>query len=219
MKILVCLTHVPDTTSRIAFTDNNSKFDNTGVQFIIGPYDDYALARAVEIKEATGGTLTVLNVGEAESEPTIRKALAIGAEKAGERGDIDRREKYLDTLRSLQRVEALPYDARAVFDVTDFYDGRLSLEDSEALLDASQHDPHDEIQTRLMLSLSYTYQRADHDSATQHAARMLELSDQHQLAPQRAWSLFALGCVGPAPESEEAPGTELPRPLAPHRRH
>ena len=82
MKILVCLTHVPDTTSRIAFTDNNSKFDNTGVQFIIGPYDDYALARAVEIKEATGGTLTVLNVGEAESEPTIRKALAIGADDA-----------------------------------------------------------------------------------------------------------------------------------------
>ena len=82
MKILVCITHVPDTTSKIQFTDNNTKFDKTGVQFIIGPYDDYALARAVEIKDQTGGSLTVLNVGEAETEPTIRKALAIGADEA-----------------------------------------------------------------------------------------------------------------------------------------
>lgn len=82
MKILVCITHVPDTTSRIAFTDNNTKFDTAGVQFIIGPYDDYALARAVELKEQSGGSLTVLNVGTAETEPTIRKALAIGADDA-----------------------------------------------------------------------------------------------------------------------------------------
>ena len=82
MKILVCITHVPDTTSKIAFTDNNTKFDSTGVQFIIGPYDDYALARAVELKEQHGGSITVLNVGEAETEPTIRKALAIGADDA-----------------------------------------------------------------------------------------------------------------------------------------
>ncbi|MEP2025390.1 MAG: electron transfer flavoprotein subunit beta/FixA family protein [Reichenbachiella sp.] len=82
MKILVCITHVPDTTSKIAFTDGNTKFDQTGVQYIIGPYDDYALARAVELKEQTGGSITVLNVGEAETEPTLRKALAIGADDA-----------------------------------------------------------------------------------------------------------------------------------------
>jgi electron transfer flavoprotein beta subunit len=82
MKILVCITHVPDTTSRIQFTDNNTKLDKSGVQFIIGPYDDYALARAVELKEQSGGSITVLNVGEAESEPTLRKALAIGADEA-----------------------------------------------------------------------------------------------------------------------------------------
>ncbi len=82
MNILVCITHVPDTTSKIAFTDNNTKFDKSGVQFIIGPYDDYALARAVELKEQSGGKITVLNVGEAETEPTIRKALAIGADEA-----------------------------------------------------------------------------------------------------------------------------------------
>lgn len=82
MKILVCITHVPDTTSKIAFTENNTKFDSNGVQFIIGPYDDYALARAVELKEQSGGTITVLNVGTAETEPTLRKALAIGADDA-----------------------------------------------------------------------------------------------------------------------------------------
>jgi electron transfer flavoprotein beta subunit len=82
MKILVCITHVPDTTSKISFSDNNTKLNSAGVQFIIGPYDDYALARAIELKEKTGGTVTVLNVGEADTEPTIRKALAIGADDA-----------------------------------------------------------------------------------------------------------------------------------------
>jgi electron transfer flavoprotein beta subunit len=82
MKILVCITHVPDTTSKIAFTDNNTKFDLSGVQFIIGPYDDYALARAVELKEQHGGSLTLLNVGTSATEPTIRKGLAIGADNA-----------------------------------------------------------------------------------------------------------------------------------------
>jgi electron transfer flavoprotein beta subunit len=82
MKILVCITHVPDTTSKINFLDNNTKFDTNGVQFIIGPYDDYALARAIELKESTGSTVTVLNVGGTETEPTLRKALAIGADDA-----------------------------------------------------------------------------------------------------------------------------------------
>jgi electron transfer flavoprotein beta subunit len=83
MKILVCISHVPDTTSKINFIDNNTKLDTNGVQFIIGPYDDYALARAIEIKEANAGTtVTVLNVGTADTEPTIRKALAIGADDA-----------------------------------------------------------------------------------------------------------------------------------------
>lgn len=82
MKILVCITHVPDTTSKISFTDNNTKFNSAGVQYIIGPYDEYALARGVELRDTSGGTLTVLNIGEGETEPTIRKALAIGADDA-----------------------------------------------------------------------------------------------------------------------------------------
>lgn len=83
MKILVCISKVPDTTSKIAFTDNNTQFDTNGVQFIINPYDEwYALVRGLEIKEAQGGSVTVVNVGGAENDPTIRKALAIGADDA-----------------------------------------------------------------------------------------------------------------------------------------
>jgi electron transfer flavoprotein beta subunit len=82
MKILVCISHVPDTTSRISFTNNNTKFDTTGVQFIIGPYDDYALARAIELKEAAGASVHVINIGLSDTEPTLRKALAIGADEA-----------------------------------------------------------------------------------------------------------------------------------------
>ncbi|MPR36763.1 electron transfer flavoprotein subunit beta/FixA family protein [Salmonirosea aquatica] len=82
MKILVCITNVPDTTAKISFTDNDTRFNKNGVQYIIGPYDDYALARGVELREASGGSLTVLNVGESDSEPQIRKALAIGADEA-----------------------------------------------------------------------------------------------------------------------------------------
>ncbi len=82
MKILVCITNVPDTTAKISFTDNDTKFNKNGVQYIIGPYDDYALAEGVELKEQLDGTVTVLNVGESDSEPQIRKALAIGADDA-----------------------------------------------------------------------------------------------------------------------------------------
>lgn len=80
MKILVCISHVPDTTAKIEFEGNALKTD--GVQFVIGPYDDYALARAVEIKEEHKAHITVLHVGGSQTEPTIRKALAIGADDA-----------------------------------------------------------------------------------------------------------------------------------------
>jgi electron transfer flavoprotein beta subunit len=82
MKILVCISSVPDTTAKISFTDDNTTFNQAGIQYIIGPYDDYALARGVELKEANGGTVTVLNVGKSDTETQIRKALAIGADDA-----------------------------------------------------------------------------------------------------------------------------------------
>jgi len=83
MKILVCISKAPDTTSKIAFTENNTKFDENGVQYIVNPYDEwYALVRALEIKETIGGTVTIITVGNTADEAIIRKALAIGADDA-----------------------------------------------------------------------------------------------------------------------------------------
>ena len=83
MKLLVCISKAPDTTSRIAFTDGNTRFDESGVQFIVNPYDEwYALVRAIELVEANGGSVTTITVGDASCDPIIRKALAIGATDA-----------------------------------------------------------------------------------------------------------------------------------------
>jgi len=82
MKFLVCISHVPDTTTKITFTPDGKAFNTAGVQFIINPYDEMALTRALELKESLGGTVTVLNLGPAATEPTLRKALAIGADDA-----------------------------------------------------------------------------------------------------------------------------------------
>lgn len=109
MKILVCITHVPDTTSKINFSDNNTKFDTNGVQFIIGPYDDYALARAIEIKEASGASVTVLNVGPADTEPTIRKALAIGADDAV-RVNAEPADSFFVATQIAEHAKSVGYD-------------------------------------------------------------------------------------------------------------
>lgn len=82
MKILVCISHVPDTTSKINFTNNDSEFDTNGVQFVINPNDEFGLTRAIWFQEQQGATVTVVNVGGPETEPTLRKALAIGANEA-----------------------------------------------------------------------------------------------------------------------------------------
>jgi electron transfer flavoprotein beta subunit len=84
MKILVCISKTPDTTAKIAFTDNNTKFAADGVQWIINPYDEwYALVRAIELKEANASTvINLITVGGADTEPIIRKALALGGDEA-----------------------------------------------------------------------------------------------------------------------------------------
>ena len=82
MKILVCISHVPDTTSKINFTNGDSEFDTNGVQFVINPNDEFGLTRAIWFQEQQGATVTVVNVGGPETEPTLRKALAIGANEA-----------------------------------------------------------------------------------------------------------------------------------------
>ena len=82
MNIVVCISSVPDTTAKINFTDNGSKFDANGVQFVINPYDEFGLTKAMMLKEATGGKVTVITVGDATVEPVMRKSLAIGADAA-----------------------------------------------------------------------------------------------------------------------------------------
>ncbi len=84
MKIVVCLGNVPDTTTKVKFGDGAS-FDKTGVQWIINPWDELALSRAMELKEDSGNSIssvTVVTVGGKDVEPTMRKALAIGADDA-----------------------------------------------------------------------------------------------------------------------------------------
>ena len=85
MKILICISNVPDTTTKIRFVNDNKAFDTNGVQWIINPWDELALTRALELKEASAGAIekvSVISVGPQSAEPTIRKALAIGADDA-----------------------------------------------------------------------------------------------------------------------------------------
>ncbi len=82
MKILVCISHVPDTTSKINFTDGDTQFDKNGVSFIINPNDEFGLTRAMWFKEKQAASVDIITVGEADVEPTMRKCLAIGADNA-----------------------------------------------------------------------------------------------------------------------------------------
>ena len=82
MKVLVCMSVVPDTTTKIVFTENNTQFNKDGVQFIINPYDELAITRGLELAEANNGSVTVIHVGPAENEASIRKALSMGVNEA-----------------------------------------------------------------------------------------------------------------------------------------
>lgn len=85
MKILVCISNVPDTTTKIKLNGDGSAVDLTGVQYVINPWDELALTRAMELKEQSGGKIekiTVITVGDKIVEPTLRKALAVGADDA-----------------------------------------------------------------------------------------------------------------------------------------
>lgn len=93
MKILVCISSVPDTTSKINFTADKSAFDKNGIQWVINPLDEFALTKAIKLQESQGATVTVINVGDATTEPVIRKALAIGANDAV-RVNLDPKDSY-----------------------------------------------------------------------------------------------------------------------------
>lgn len=110
MKILVPIAKVPDTTSKIAFIENNTKFNPEGVTFIMNPTDEwYALVRAVELKEKQGGEVVVIHVGGADAEQIIRKALAIGADKAV-RVDADPTDAYFVAAQIAAHAKSENYD-------------------------------------------------------------------------------------------------------------
>lgn len=110
MNILVCISKTPDTTARIAFKDNSTIFDENGVQFIMNPFDEfYSLVRAVELQEQFGGTVTVLNVGDASNDIIIRKALAIGANKAV-RINVESRSAYFTAYQIAEYAKDKNFD-------------------------------------------------------------------------------------------------------------
>jgi len=111
MKILVCISRTPDTTTKIAFIDNNTKFETNGVQWIINPYDEwYALVKAIEIKEANPDTVIhLVHVGLQENEPIIRKALALGGDEAF-RIDTDTTDPYFIAFQIASMAKDQGYD-------------------------------------------------------------------------------------------------------------
>jgi electron transfer flavoprotein beta subunit len=110
MKILVCISKTPDTTAKIAFTDNNTKFNEAGVQFIINPYDEwYALVRALELKETLGATVHLITAGGADTEPIIRKALALGGDEAF-RINTDSQDSYFIAAQIAAHAQQQSYD-------------------------------------------------------------------------------------------------------------
>lgn len=111
MKILVCISQVPDTTTKIAFSDNNTQFNTAGVTLIINPYDEwYALVRALELKEAGVATaVNLVTVGKADAEPVIRKALALGGDEAI-RIDTDSNDPYVVAAQIAEYAKSEGYD-------------------------------------------------------------------------------------------------------------
>lgn len=110
MKILVCISKSPDTTSKIAFTNGNTQFDENGVQYIVNPYDEwYALVRGLELKETLGGNVTIIMVGNAADEAVMRKALAIGADDAV-RIDADPKDAYYTAVQIAEYAKANGFD-------------------------------------------------------------------------------------------------------------
>lgn len=111
MRILVCVSQVPDTTTKIAFSDNNTHFSTQGVTMIVNPYDEwYALVKALELKESgTASAVHLITVGKADAEPVIRKALAIGGDEAV-RIDTDSTDPYTVATEIAAYAKAENYD-------------------------------------------------------------------------------------------------------------
>ncbi len=112
MNLLVCISNVPDTTTKVKFADNNTRLETTGIQWVINPWDELSLTRALELKDdASTGVrqVTVAHVGLAGAEPTIRKALAMGADNAY-RVNIDPADAFQVALGLAQVFKAAKFD-------------------------------------------------------------------------------------------------------------
>lgn len=109
MNILVCISNVPDTTSKINFKDENKSFDSNGIQFIINPNDEFGLTRAIWLQQKSGAKVTVVTVGDISCEPILRKCLAIGADKAI-RIDVVPQDGYFVASQLAALYKNTPYD-------------------------------------------------------------------------------------------------------------
>lgn len=109
MNILVCISNVPDTTSKIEFSNDSTAFNTEGVQFIINPYDEFGLTKAIKLREKHGGKVTIIHLGLATSEPTLRKALAIGADEAI-RIDTEAKDSYAVAKELAHCISNQEYD-------------------------------------------------------------------------------------------------------------
>jgi len=135
MKIIVCVARTIETTAKIKFTENDTRFDDQGAQYILNPYDEwYGLVRALELKEKEGGEVTVIHVGGPDSDQVIRKALAIGADQAVR---INTEPMSADETAHLlaEQIRKMEYDIIFTGQETVDYNGGLVPPMLSALLD------------------------------------------------------------------------------------
>ena len=184
MKILVCVSKTPDTTSKIAFTDGNTKFDEAGVQWIINPYDEwYSLVRAIELKEANpAATIHLVTVGNADAEPIIRKALALGGDEAI-RVNTDNSDAYYIAAQIAEVAKQGGYDLIFTGKETIDYNGSSIGGMVAELVDA----PYISLATKFDLNgtTATVVREIDGDEETAEVALPIVVSCQKGMAEQR----------------------------------
>ena len=109
MNILVCISNVPDTTSKINFSNDDTLFDTNGIQFIINPNDEFALTRAIWFQQKNQASVTVVTVGDSSAEPILRKCLAIGADQAI-RIDVQPKDGFQVAVQLAELCKKVNYD-------------------------------------------------------------------------------------------------------------
>ena len=164
MKILVCISKTPDTTSKISFIDNNSKFDDKDVVFIINPYDEwYALVRGIELKEADPSiTLHLMFVGTSDIDPIIRKCFALGGEQAI-RIDCMPQDSMETAFQIATYIQDNPYDLILCGKETiDFNNGAVG-----AMIAAKLDIPHFNLASELTLNDTMITVKTEVDGGTE----------------------------------------------------